>query len=116
MRRRIQPVRRIAQCCSTTRCALASVRRHWCQPTTVPAGMASEPVTGAPITGLYSIFTNYEEGALWVLGVNDLGMPVQPLAPQITDADFTGPIVVDDTDGPGHGWLYSAYASRGLVP
>ncbi len=47
----------------------------------------------------------------YIIGITDLGAPVSQPVPQLLDVSQSGSLRVDNTNGPGRGWIYQAYRS-----
>jgi hypothetical protein len=47
----------------------------------------------------------------YVVGIDQNGQAITPAAPQISGVLQSGPIRVDNTDGPGRGWVYQIFRS-----
>jgi hypothetical protein len=51
----------------------------------------------------------------YVQGINEDGLPVAQPAPQIPLVNQSGPVRVDNSHGPGRGWIYQIYRAGGGV-
>ena len=45
----------------------------------------------------------------YVVGVTDKGVPIPQPVPQITNVSQSGQVRVDNTNGPGRGWIYQPF-------
>ena len=56
-------------------------------------------------------FLSYHVPAVaeYVVGITDVGAPIPQPVPQITDVGQSGSMRVDNTNGPGRGWIYVPY-------
>ena len=64
-------------------------------------------VAGHPIVAFYSY--HVPAAAQYIYGVTDTGTPIPQPVPQITDVGQSGSMRVDNTNGPGRGWIYQPY-------
>lgn len=47
----------------------------------------------------------------YIIGITDVGAPIDQPVPQILDVSQSGSLRVDNTNGPGRGWIYQPYRS-----
>jgi hypothetical protein len=83
------------------------VDRQWLAPL-VP-GIHS--VAGQEVHAFYSYHVPLV--GQYVVGITEAGAPVPQPAPQIPSVEQSGQIRVDNTDGPGRGWIYQPYRQGG---
>jgi hypothetical protein len=49
----------------------------------------------------------------YIVAVTDAGLPIPQPAPQIASVEQSGQVRVDNTNGPGRGWIYQPYRQGG---
>jgi hypothetical protein len=79
------------------------VDRQWIA--AVAPGIAD--VAGQPIAAFYTYHVPI--AGEYVVGVTDKGIPIPQPAPQVTNVSQSGQVRVDNTNGPGRGWIYQPF-------
>ncbi|MCU1674395.1 MAG: hypothetical protein JWN77_2508 [Frankiales bacterium] len=83
------------------------VDRQWVA--AVSPGIAS--VAGQTIAAFYTYHVPIV--GEYIVGVTDKGVPLLQPVPQVTNVSQSGQVRVDNTNGPGRGWIYQPYRTSG---
>ncbi|MCA1720377.1 MAG: hypothetical protein LC779_04465 [Actinobacteria bacterium] len=87
--------------------AATGVDRQWVAG--VAPGIAS--VAGQNIAAFYTYHVPIV--GEYIVGVTDRGVPLLQPVPQVTNVSQSGQVRVDNTNGPGRGWIYQPYRTNG---
>ncbi|MBK5306328.1 MAG: hypothetical protein JJD92_06535 [Frankiaceae bacterium] len=83
------------------------VDRQWL----APLAPGIHDVGGQQIHGFYTYHVPLV--GQYIVGITAGGLPIPQPAPQIAGVEQSGQVRVDNTDGPGRGWIYQPYRQGG---